>query len=135
MQTAFQAAPVRRISSHDEEEMKQSTLALHSQVPVNLSLARLQKRAGHAATLLKVMANPNRLIILCQLAEGEKAVGELERVVGLSQSALSQHLSVLRQQGVVTTRRSAQSIFYSLASKEVETIMVALHDVFCAKSR
>ena len=115
--------------------MKQPTLAVHAQVPVNVSLARLQKRAGHAATLLKVMANPNRLIILCQLAEGEKAVGELERVVGLSQSALSQHLSVLRQQGVVTTRRSAQSIFYSLASKEVETIMLALHDVFCAKIR
>ena len=115
--------------------MKQSTLALHSQVPVNLSLTRLQKRAGHAATLLKVMANANRLIILCQLAEGEKAVGELERVVGLSQSALSQHLSVLRQQGVVTTRRSAQSIFYSLASREVQTIMLALHDVCCAKTR
>jgi len=115
--------------------MKESTLALRSQIPTNVNLARLQKRAGHAATLLKVMANPNRLIILCQLAEGERAVGELERAVGLSQSALSQHLSVLRQQGVVTTRRSAQSIFYSLASQEVETIMVALHDVFCAKSR
>ena len=115
--------------------MKQPTLAVHAQIPVNVSLARLQKRAGHAATLLKVMANPNRLIILCQLAEGEKAVGELERVVGLSQSALSQHLSVLRQQGVVTTRRSAQSIFYSLASREVQTIMLALHDVCCAKTR
>ena len=79
------------------------------------------------------MANPNRLIILCQLAEGEKSVGELESVVGLSQSALSQHLGVLRQQGVVTTRRSAQSIFYSLASEEVQTIMLALHDVFCGK--
>jgi DNA-binding transcriptional ArsR family regulator len=115
--------------------MKQSTLALHSELVANVNLARLQKRAGHAATLLKVMANPNRLIILCQLAEGEKAVGELERVVGLSQSALSQHLSVLRQQGVVTTRRSAQSIFYSLASKEAQIIMLALHDVFCAKGR
>ena len=115
--------------------MRQSTLALRSQVPMSVDLARLQKRAGHAATLLKVMANPNRLIILCQLAEREKSVGELERVVGLSQSALSQHLSVLRKQGVVITRRSAQSIFYSLASKEVQTIMLALHDVFCAKAR
>jgi DNA-binding transcriptional ArsR family regulator len=114
--------------------MKQSTLALHSQVPVNVNLARLQKRAGHAATLLKVMANPNRLIILCQLAEGEKSVGELESVVGLSQSALSQHLTLLRRQGIVTTRRAAQSIFYSLASKEAQTIMLTLHDVFCAKT-
>ena len=113
--------------------MKRSNLALASQAPMRLDLDRLQESATHAATLLKVMANPNRLIILCQLAEGEKSVGELESVVGLSQSALSQHLGVLRQQGVVTTRRSAQSIFYSLASKEVQTIMLALHDVFCGK--
>ena len=113
--------------------MKHSTLALPSQAAVGLDLARLQKRALHAAKLLKVMANPNRLVILCQLAEGEKAVGELESVVGLSQSALSQHLSVLRQQGVVITRRSAQSIFYSLASKEAHTVMLTLHDLFCAR--
>ena len=113
--------------------MKRSNLALASQAPMRLDLDRLQESATHATTLLKVMANPNRLIILCQLAEGEKSVGELESVVGLSQSALSQHLGVLRQQGVVTTRRSAQSIFYSLAGKEVQTIMLALHDVFCGK--
>ena len=115
--------------------MKRSNLAVASRVPVSLDLDRLQESATHAATLLKVMANPSRLIILCQLAEGEKSVGELEGVVGLSQSALSQHLSVLRQQEVVTTRRSAQSIIYSLASGEVQTIMVALHDVFCAGPR
>jgi len=114
--------------------MKPSTLAVRSQLPISIDLARLQKRASHAATLLKVMANASRLIILCQLAEGEKAVGELEGVVGLSQSALSQHLSVLRQQGLVTTRREGQSICYSLASKEAQTIMLALHDVFCGKS-
>ncbi len=113
--------------------MKRPTSALASQVASSVDLARLQESAAHAATLLKVMANPSRLIILCQLAEGEKSVGELESVVGLSQSALSQHLGVLRQQGVVTTRRAAQSIFYSLASEEVQTVMLALHDVFCAK--
>jgi DNA-binding transcriptional ArsR family regulator len=113
--------------------MKQSMLAIRSQAAATIDLARLQKRASHAATLLKVMANARRLIVLCQLAEGEKAVGELESVVGLSQSALSQHLSVLRQQGLVMTRREGQSIFYSLASKEAQTIMLALHEVFCAK--
>ena len=113
--------------------MKRSRLALASQVPMSMDLDRLQESAAHAATLLKVMANSNRLIILCQLAEGEKSVGELESVVGLSQSALSQQLSVLRQQGVVTTRRAAQSIFYSLASEEVQTVMLALHDVFCGR--
>jgi len=113
--------------------MKRSTSAPASQAPVSVDLVRLQQSAAHAATLLKVMANSNRLIILCQLAEGEKSVGELESVVGLSQSALSQQLSVLRQQGVVTTRRAAQSIFYSLASEEVQTVMLALHDVFCGR--
>ena len=72
-------------------------------------------------------------MILCQLAEGEKAVGEMESVVGLSQSALSQHLAVLRKKGIVATRREAQSIFYTLASKEVEEIMASLYRVFCAK--
>ena len=114
--------------------MKHSTLALRSRAAVGMDLAMLQKRALHAATLLKAMANPNRLIILCQLAEGEKSVGELDSVVGLSQSALSQHLTLLRRQGIVTTRRAAQSIFYSLASKEAQTIMITLHDVFCAKT-
>ena len=113
--------------------MKNSTLALPSQAAVGLDLARLQKRALHAAKLLKVMANPNRLVILCQLAEGEKSVGELEGVVGVSQSALSQHLTVLRRQGIVTTRRVAQSIFYSLASEEAQAVMVTLHDLFCAR--
>jgi len=112
--------------------MKHSTLALPPRA--GLDLARLQKQALHAATLLKVMANSNRLIILCQLAEGEKSVGELEDVVGLSQSALSQHLTVLRRQGIVTTRREAQSIFYSLASKEAQTVMLTLHDLFCART-
>ena len=115
--------------------MKQSTAAQALRASPRVDLVRLQKQAAHAATLLKVMANPNRLVILCQLAEGEKSVGELENVVGLSQSALSQHLGVLRDQGVVTTRREAQSIYYSLASKEAQVVMVALHDVFCAKPR
>ena len=114
--------------------MKNSTLALRSRGEAGLNLVRLQKRALHAATLLKVMANSNRLIILCQLAEGEKSVGELEDVVGLSQSALSQHLTVLRRQRIVTTRRAAQSIFYSLASKEAHTVMLTLHDLFCART-
>jgi DNA-binding transcriptional ArsR family regulator len=61
-------------------------------------------------------------------------VGELERLVGLSQSGLSQHLALLRRKGIVATRREAQSIYYSLASKETEAIIGALYEVFCAKA-
>lgn len=96
-------------------------------------VARLRGSAVRVTDLLKAMANPSRLMILCQLAEGEKSVGEMESVVGLSQSGLSQHLAVLRRKRIVATRREAQSIYYSLASKEVEEIMAALYRVFCAK--
>ena len=97
-----------------------------------MKVAELQKSASRATSLLKAMSNSSRLLILCQLAEGEKAVGELERLVGLSQSGLSQHLAVLRQKGLVTTRREAQSIYYSLASVEAEAVMATLYRVFCA---
>ena len=99
-----------------------------------MKLAELQKNASRATSLLKAMANSSRLLILCQLAEGEKSVGELERLVDLSQSGLSQHLALLRRKGIVATRREAQSIYYSLASKEAAAIMATLYEVFCAKA-
>ena len=99
-----------------------------------MKIAELQKNASRATTLLKAMANSSRLLILCQLAEGEKSVGELERLVGLSQSGLSQHLALLRRKGIVATRREAQSIYYSLASKEAQVVMATLYKVFCAKA-
>ena len=99
-----------------------------------MKIVELRKRAGRATSLLKAMANSSRLLILCQLAEGEKSVGELERLVGLSQSGLSQHLALLRRKGIVATRREAQSILYSLASKEAEAVMSTLYDAFCAKA-
>jgi len=96
-----------------------------------MSMAELQKNAGHVAALLKAIANPARLIILCQLIEGERSVGSLARAVGLSQSAISQHLAVLRYGDVVASRREGQTIFYSLASADVATLMGTLHTVFC----
>jgi DNA-binding transcriptional ArsR family regulator len=97
-------------------------------------LARLEDNATRACTLLKAMANPARLMVLCQIAEGEKSVGELERAVGLSQSGLSQHLAVLRSKNLVTTRRDAQTIYYSLSSAEAAAVMDTLYDVFCGKA-
>lgn len=88
----------------------------------------LQHRAAEAASLLKVMANDRRLVVLCELANaGERSVRELEAVSGLSQSALSQHLAKMRQHGIVRTRRSAQTIYYSLASREAAILI----DVLC----
>lgn len=87
----------------------------------------LQQRAGDAAALLKIMANDRRLLVLCELAEaGERSVTELEAVSGLSQSALSQHLAKMRHHGIVRTRRSAQTIYYSLASHEARVLIEVL---------
>lgn len=91
----------------------------------------LEDKARHAAGLLKAMSNPARLVILCQLAEGERSVGELEDAVGLSQSGISQHLALLRRESVVASRRVRQTVLYSLASEEVAAVMATLHKVFC----
>lgn len=93
--------------------------------------ATLQRNARKVAPILKAMANPSRLMIVCQLAEGERSVGELEDAVGLSQSGISQHLGVLRREHVVVTRRDRQTVFYSLASRDIVTLITTLHDVFC----
>jgi ArsR family transcriptional regulator, virulence genes transcriptional regulator len=96
--------------------------------PVNIEA--LHDSARRASVLLKAMGNAHRLIVLCQLLDDEKSVGQLERVVGLSQSALSQHLARLRRDGLVTTRRSAQTIYYSLAGEEARAIIQALCTVY-----
>lgn len=98
-------------------------------------MRELQRDARRVAGLLKAMSNPARLIILCQIAEGERSVGELERAVGLSQSSISQHLAVLRAQAVVSGRRVGQTVLYSLASGEVAALMSTLHAVFCRQRR
>ena len=95
-------------------------------------LTELHDMASHACDLLKAMANEWRLIILCQLSEGEKTVSELQSLLGLSQSALSQQLARLRSQGLVETRRESQTIFYSLAAGPAEQVIHLLHDIYCA---
>ncbi|ABC91855.1 transcriptional regulator protein (repressor of nodulation genes), ArsR family [Rhizobium etli CFN 42] len=88
-----------------------------------------------AAALLSAMANPKRLLILCSLVKGEVAVGVLATQVGLSQSALSQHLSKLRAQKLVKTRRDAQTIYYSSTSESVMKILATLEDIYLVPSR
>jgi DNA-binding transcriptional ArsR family regulator len=90
----------------------------------------LQSNARHASRLLKAMSNHHRLLILCQLLDEECCVGELVRRVGLSQSALSQHLARLRRDHLVTTRRSAQTIYYNLASDEIRALIETLSRLY-----
>lgn len=94
-------------------------------------LSELHDKAAHAVELLKAMANEWRLMILCQLSEGEKTVSELQSLLGLSQSALSQHLAVLRREKIVKARKHAQSVSYSLAGDDAPKVMNTLHEVFC----
>lgn len=95
----------------------------------------MRAHADDAAQLLKALANEKRLLILCLLADGERSVGELNNRVDLSQSALSQHLAVLREQDMVCTRREAQTIFYSLAPGPAFEVIKVLHSIYCAPAR
>lgn len=95
----------------------------------------LEKKATEAAHLLEALANPRRLMILCELADGERSVGDLATIVGLQQAALSQHLARLRAQGIVATRRQSQMIFYRLASTDAAAVINTLADIFCRPSR
>lgn len=95
-------------------------------------MSRMASHASEAAALLKALAHPARLLVLCQLVEGERSVGELQPITGLSMSALSQHLAVLREMSLVRTRRESQSIFYSLAEGPAASILDVLYAAYCA---
>jgi DNA-binding transcriptional ArsR family regulator len=95
-------------------------------------LARLEAKASEAARLLELMANERRLMILCHLAaHGEMSVTELNRMIDLSQSALSQHLARLRDDGLVAFRREAQTLHYRLSDPRAERLLGTLKDIFC----
>ncbi|QQA43394.1 ArsR/SmtB family transcription factor [Pelagovum pacificum] len=95
------------------------------------SVAALEKRADHVASRLALVANAKRLLILCELAKGERSVGMLQAAVGLSQSALSQHLAKLREAGMVDTRRESQTIHYRISDPDLHVLMSALYESFC----
>ncbi|GAA0852108.1 ArsR/SmtB family transcription factor [Aliiglaciecola litoralis] len=97
----------------------------------NIDLQQMQTNAEQAALLLKALANKHRLLLLCMLNEKELSVGQLNEQLQLPQSTLSQHLGVLRKEGLVLTRRDAQTIHYSLASKEVQEIISTLYHLYC----
>ena len=98
---------------------------------LHLDPEQMRSHADAASRMLRTLGNDNRLMILCLLAQGERSVGQLNERLPLSQSALSQHLAVLRHEGLVDTRRDAQSIYYTLTPGPASRIIQTLHDIYC----
>lgn len=95
-------------------------------------MAVLEANADEVVATLSAMANPKRLLVMCNLLAGEKSVGDLAKIVQLSSTALSQHLGKMRALRLVTTRRDGQTIYYRLASQEVQALLETLYRVYCA---
>lgn len=91
----------------------------------------MQASVARASVLLKAISNKTRLMIVCQLAEKEMSVGDLLDIIPLSQSAMSQHLALLRREKIVKTRREAQSIIYSLSSQNAKAVIETIHELYC----
>lgn len=97
-----------------------------------MNIKDMESGADRAVDLLKALANRSRLLLLCQMAQGERSVGELATTLGLRDAAVSQQLSLLRKDGLVKTRREGQTIFYSLDSPQAATVIETLYALFCA---
>lgn len=93
----------------------------------------LRQAAGEAVSALKILANEDRLLLLCQLSQGEMCVGELEEALGIVQPTLSQQLGVLRKEGIVNTRREGKHICYSLADPKLLQVLELLYSLYCPK--
>ena len=97
-----------------------------------IDLQQMARSADRASNLMKTLGHKDRLMILCHLADGEKSVGHIADLLEIPQSPLSQHLSRMRKEGLVDTRREAQTIYYSLKSGEASKIIEVLYELFCA---
>lgn len=98
---------------------------------VNMDLERMRESANDACRLLKTLGNSDRLLLLCQISQSEKCVGDLESVLGIHQPTLSQQLTVLRNEGLVRTRREGKQIYYSLSSEVALNVMGILYKSYC----
>lgn len=96
-----------------------------------IDLVNLQAAAKQASGLLKTLANPDRLLLLCQMTQGEFAVGALEELTGIRQPTLSQQLTILREEKLVHARREGKQVFYSIASKEALAVLQVLYALYC----
>lgn len=109
--------------------MERKTVTLH--IDEKVDFQAMQQAAAKAGGLLKVLANPDRLLLLCQMSQGEYCVSDLEAVTGIKQPTLSQQLTVLREEKMVSTRREGKQIFYSIASVEAMAVMKVLYELYC----
>jgi DNA-binding transcriptional ArsR family regulator len=100
--------------------------------PVQIDPGKMAKAAEQASDLMKTLGHRDRLMVLCHLTSGEKSVGELAALLQIPQSPLSQHLARMRKESLVTTRREAQTIFYSIASTEAAKFIEVMHELYCA---
>ncbi len=99
---------------------------------MKMNVEIMERAADQASELLKALANRHRLLIICQLIDGERSVGELAEFLNLRDSTVSQHLALLRKDGLVSARREAQTIFYSIASEPARKVLKTLYQAFCA---
>lgn len=97
----------------------------------SIDIQQLRANADAAGQLLKALGNPDRLLLLCQLAQGERNVSELEALLGIQQPTLSQQLAVLRREGLVATRRDGKQIFYRISSPAALAVIETLYRLFC----
>ena len=100
-----------------------------------LEMDAMRDAADSACALMKVLANPDRMLLLCQLAEGEKTVGELQQALGIVQPTLSQQLAVLREEELVETRREGKNIYYRIASPQALAVLDVLYGQYCTPAR
>ncbi len=97
----------------------------------NADLKKMQSAAGRASAVMKTLGHPGRLMILCNLADGERSVGDLAEDLDMSQSSLSQHLARMRSEGLVETRRESQTVYYRLRDGEARSVIKSLYRIFC----
>ncbi|EGR1452010.1 helix-turn-helix transcriptional regulator [Vibrio cholerae] len=98
---------------------------------IKIEMDEMKKNAEEVAELLRVMAHPERLMVLCQLTQSEMGVGQLQQGSTLSQSAFSQHLTVLRKHGIIQARKESQQVFYRLVDSRITALIQSLQNVFC----
>jgi len=98
----------------------------------SIDAASMAKAAGKASELMKTLGHKDRLMVLCHLSSGEKSVGQLALLLNIPQSPLSQHLARMRKEKLVNTRRDAQTIYYSIASREASRMVQLMHELFCS---
>ena len=98
-----------------------------------IDLPSMREAAGRACSLMRAMSNPDRLMLLCQLAQGERRVGELEELLDIQQPTLSQQLAVLREESLIETRREGKQIYYRIASQAALAVMNVLYAAYCGR--